>query len=141
MSDKTNSRPSHFRSPDPVGVDNLRAQMTAHHVQVAALQEDRPRVRQQGVDALKRLLGVAQSDTGQSRRIAFFLLGLYNGVRFPFDLTDFRGLDYALFQDCLSVLALDYQPEIEVHEYFANGSELFERLASSWNAEATGRGA
>lgn len=141
MSHKTNPRTPALRQSDAVVVDKHHVQMVAGHGQLAAPQEDRPRVRRAGVDALKRLLAVAQSNTGQSRRIAFFLLGLYDGARFPFDLADFRGLDYAIFQDCMSVLALDNQPEFDIHKYFANGSEMFERLASSWNAEAAGRGA
>lgn len=90
---------------------------------------DRPRIIEEGRAALRRLLPVAQSDTGQSVRVARFLLGLYNGPRFPFDLTDLRGLDFNLFDDCLSVLKMDYSPEVEVHRYFVDGGAIFERLA------------
>ena len=92
----------------------------------------RPMIEAQGVAALKRLLPVAEGDTTQSRRIARFLLGLYNGPRFPFDLTDLRGIEHNLFDDCLTVLHMDHQPEREVHRYFEGGGARFEALARHW---------
>nr|WP_294867642.1 hypothetical protein [uncultured Pseudogulbenkiania sp.] len=91
---------------------------------------ERPVIEAKGREALGRLIKVAQRDTGQSRKVAAFLLGCYNGTRFPFDLTDFRGLDFSLFEDCMTVLRMDYQPSQEVHCYFKNGGALFERLAT-----------
>ncbi|MDU8545721.1 MULTISPECIES: hypothetical protein [Pseudomonas] len=98
-------------------------------------QELMPTIRYQGKAALERLVKVAQGHSGQSRYIARFLLGCYNGSRFPFDLTDFRCIDRQLFDDCLTVLRMDFQPEKDVHEYVVNGSEVFERLAVDWNVE------
>ena len=60
-----------------------------------------------GVAALRRLYLVACRDSGQCRYIARFLLGLYNGMRFPFDLTDLRAIDAELFDDCMAVLNMD----------------------------------
>ena len=40
--------------------------------------------------ALKRLVDVAQGSSGQPPRVARFLLGLYNGYSYPFDLTELR---------------------------------------------------
>lgn len=79
--------------------------------------------------ALMRLLEIAHKDTGQSRHVSRFLLSLYNGDRFPFDLTDFRCLDRAIFNDCLDVLQMDFRPLQEVHEYFINGGVIWEELA------------
>lgn len=98
----------------------------------AAYAQRLPEIRADGVAAAARLLDVAQGDTGQARRIAAFLLGLYNGSRFPFDLTDLRGLDFALHRDCMSVLEMDFTPEVEIHRHFENGGALFERLAVDW---------
>lgn len=92
----------------------------------------RPEVRAAGLDALDRLLKIAQGKSNQSRVVATFLLSIYNGTRFKFDLTEFRGLDHEIFQDCLSVLALDYQPEQEVHTYFPDGGEIWEKMALDW---------
>ena len=98
-------------------------------------QELLPTIRYQGKAALERLVKVAQGHSGQSRYIARFLLGCYNGSRFPFDLTDFRCIDRQLFNDYLFVLRMDFQPEKEVHEYIDNGSEVFEHLAIEWKVE------
>lgn len=86
-----------------------------------------------GVEALKRLLPIAQKDTGQSRIIAGFLLGLYNGRGFPFCLTDFRGLDRKLFDDCQLVLKMDACHCVqEIHDYFVDGGAIFQKLANVW---------
>ena len=92
-----------------------------------------PGIRAAGLEALKRLLAVAQGNSGQCRYVAGFLLGLNNGDRFKVDLTDFRCLDRKIFQDCVAVLAMDYQPEKEVHCYFENGGKIWEQLAKDWN--------
>ncbi len=100
---------------------------------LAAMKVLRDEAIEAGVPALRSLLAVARSDTGQSRVIASFLLGLYNGYRFKFDLTDFRAIDTELFEKCMLVLRMDSQPMQEVHKYFTNGGEIFEQLAKSWN--------
>jgi hypothetical protein len=95
-----------------------------------AWRDQRPAVEAAGVAALKRLLPLAHGDTGQSRRIAAFLLGCYNGKRFPFNLTDLRGLDIELFEDCIAVLRMDYSPRVEIHKHIENGAAIFEGLAA-----------
>ncbi|UGA37614.1 hypothetical protein JOS77_27190 [Chromobacterium haemolyticum] len=91
--------------------------------------------RAAGVPALRRLLPLAQGHTGQSRVIAHFLLSLYNGNRFKFDLTDFRLLDQELLDDCLAVLRMDSRPVREVHNYFEKGGQIWEQLAKDWNVK------
>lgn len=86
-----------------------------------------------GVEALVRLLGIARGHSGQCRIVAEFLLSLYNGNRFRFDLTEFRCLDREIFDDCLQVLKLDYHPVREVHCYFKNGGQIWEQLAKDWD--------
>lgn len=85
-----------------------------------------------GLQALQRLLPIAQGNSGQCRIVAAFLLGLYNGRRFPFDMNEFRSLDTAIFNDCLTVLRMDSCPQQEVHTYFENGSKIWEQLAVDW---------
>lgn len=46
-------------------------------------------------------------DTGGGIRAAKFLLGLYNGTRFPFDLTDMRCFDDDNFAAAMTVLRMD----------------------------------
>jgi hypothetical protein len=84
------------------------------------------------LSALQRLWRIAHGDTGQCKVVAKFLLGLFNGQVYPFDLTDFRGLDQSLFQDCLTVLALDRRGPAEIHVLLDVTGEEFLRLAQAW---------
>jgi hypothetical protein len=57
--------------------------------------------------ALERLLDIARGDTGQSRKVANFLLAWWNaGECGGFDLTDVWGVDTAIAVDMLRVFAL-----------------------------------
>ncbi|MBS3912774.1 MAG: hypothetical protein KGZ70_13405 [Hydrogenophaga sp.] len=114
----------------PVVAENSsQTPFTQRLLEIRKRQASRPAIEAAGRQALHRLFTVAQGDTGQSRRVAAFLLGCYNGDRFPFDLTDFRSLDFELFDDCMAVLAMDAQPRQEVHLYFENGGQRFEEMA------------
>lgn len=97
---------------------------------------DRDILETRGLAALQRLYKKASGNTNQCRYIASFLLGLYNGVRFPFDMTDLRAIEGELFEDCMTVLRMDARiTRQEVHLYFTEGSEKFEALAKDWNLE------
>lgn len=98
----------------------------------SGVREDLKFIRAAGFAALSRLLPVALRDTGQSSVVARFLLNLYNGYRFPFDMTEFRRLDHDLVVDCLTVLQMDYLPEQEVHRYFERGAAIWEQMAADW---------
>lgn len=113
--------------------DDAKAAFAALAAKRALHQAQLPQIAAEGEAALRRLFTVAQGDSGQCRYVAHFLLGVYNGPRFPFDLTDFRALDRELFADCMTLLRMDYAPEREVHTYFENGSAKFEQLAKNWN--------
>lgn len=91
-----------------------------------------PEIRRQGEAALRRLMSIARGNTGQCRHVAAFLLGLYNGNRFKFDLTELRCVDGEIFDDCMLVLKMDFQPIKEVHMYFPERNALFEQLAIEW---------
>ncbi|AGN81294.1 ATP-binding protein [Pseudomonas putida] len=95
-------------------------------------QDERPAIREAGIQALARLVPVALRESGQSRTVGRFLLGLYNGHEFPFTLTDLRSLDVGLFDDCIAVLRLDNVPELEVHEYLPKGNLIFNQLREYW---------
>lgn len=88
-----------------------------------------------GIPALIRLVKVALSDTGQSQVCGRFLLGLYNGPCYRFDLTDLRRLDSTLFDDCLAVLRMDANPVREVHRLIDDGDAVFHRLRMYWATE------
>lgn len=98
-------------------------------------EKQRPALVVAGVQALNRLIPVAMDFTDQGRAVGRFLLGLYNGEDFPFDLTDLRGLDLALFEDCVTVLVMDYSPEVEVHERIEYGDAVWQRLMEMWAPE------
>ena len=121
-----------IREPDEETLAEMRQQMREMEAQREARAAQRPAIEREGVAALRRLLPVAQRDTGQSGVVARFLLNLYNGDRFPFDNTDLRRLDAELVDDCLAVLRMDVCPAREVHTYFENGSAIWEQLARDW---------
>lgn len=58
---------------------------------------------------------MAQRDHGGAQVVGKLLLGLYNGSRFPFDLTELRRLDEQTMHDVLAVILMDSQPAVEVH--------------------------
>lgn len=74
--------------------------------------------------ALRRLLAIADRDTGQSRRVAAFLLAWWNAETCGgFDLTDLWAVDADIAQDMLSVIALiarvrEYPPALGLDAEF-----------------------
>jgi hypothetical protein len=74
--------------------------------------------------ALERLIAIARSDTGQSRRVAGFLLAWWNTQECGgFDLTDLWGVDRSIAADMLTVFALliecrDYPDGLGYREQF-----------------------
>ncbi len=110
----------------------LEAQMKEYSAKVREQRKKILEDRRLGEEALRRLLPIARRDTGQSRRVAAILLSLYNGHRFPLDMTNLRSLDYEIMEDCLAVIRMDSNAYQEVHNYFENGSQIFEQLAEDW---------
>jgi hypothetical protein len=76
-------------------------------------------------EAFERLLRIAHSDTGQSRRVADFILAWWNADSLGgFDLADLFAVDKAIARDMTSVFAwlasraeagypVDYRAQIE----------------------------
>lgn len=98
-------------------------------------------------DALIRLWNVTQrhdAGTSGARRAALVLLGLYNGPRFPFDLTELRAVDTDIMNDALAVICEDAKRcQREVHSWLnvltgrTDFGERFEHLA--WKFRVKGR--
>lgn len=98
-------------------------------------------------DALIRLWNVTQrhdAGTSGARRAALVLLGLYNGPRFPFDLTELRAVDTDILRDALAVISEDAtRCQREVHSWLnvltgrTDFGERFEHLA--WKFRVKGR--
>lgn len=98
--------------------------------EILELDLDRQSATEAGIPALIRLADVADRDTGQAGTVRAFLLGLYNGYTFPFNLVTLRGLDKSLFDDCMAVLTLDARATAkEVHQYLDDGDASFQRWA------------
>ena len=93
---------------------------------------------QDPIAALDRLWQTAQGCHGGAKVCAALLLGLYNGQRFRFDLTDLRLLDDRHLNDCLVVLRMDAHPRAEVHDLLnrlhgvSDMGARFEHLAYNW---------
>lgn len=109
-----------------------RDAMVRHLRELLEQNSEQDAAHEDGIPALKRLFEIAHGNSGQCRYVAAFLLGLYNGARFPFDLTDLRGVDAEIFTDCMKVLRMDARPRREVHTYFQNGGDRFNKLAEHW---------
>ncbi|WP_200933066.1 hypothetical protein [Acidovorax sp. Leaf160] len=91
------------------------------------------------MEALTRLFILASTQTHSgARTAACLLLGLYNGARFPFDLTDLRLLDEDNLARALALLKLDARPAMEVHQWLnllhgrTDFGARFEHLAHRW---------
>jgi len=117
---------------EPRAPYNVDIHLTRMRNRVTEFEATKPAIRAAGIEALKRLIPIAQRDTGQSGVVARFLLGCYNGQDFPFDLTDLRRLDIEVHADCMAVLQMDYAPQREVHNLVEDGPRIFRALALHW---------
>ncbi len=91
--------------------------------------------------ALITLWNLTQVHQGTSgaRAAAGVLLGLYNGTRFPFDLTDLRLLDASHLEAAMEVITSDASRcQMEVHQWLNrlagrhDFGQRFEHLAHEW---------
>ena len=113
----------------------------AELAQMLAEQEaDRSRRLEAGIPALERLAAVAVRDTGQSQVCGRFLLGLYNGNHYRFNLNELRRLDADLVEDCLTVLRMDAMPAKEVHQLLPDGGRIFRSLRIAWSTDLEAEG-
>jgi hypothetical protein len=84
--------------------------------------------------ALNRLLAIAQSDTGQARRVADFLLAWWNADDCGrFDFRDLWMVDKAISDDILAVLRL-----IALRQSYPDAyglREPFEQLVKDWRPQ------
>ncbi len=85
--------------------------------------------------AVKRLVNVAQSDTGQSRRVANFLLAWWNASEFGgFDFTDLWNVDLELAEDMVTVFTI--LPNFRYYPDVLGFGQQFEKLAVDWRPKA-----
>ena len=85
-------------------------------------------------EALLRLLKIAKADTGQSRRVADFLLAWWNADSCgSFDLTTMWGCDTAIVVDMVQVFAW-----VGHNQHYPDSlgfSKEFEAIVRSWRPE------
>lgn len=83
------------------------------------------------------MLATCHSHSG-ARVAARLLLGMYNGQRFPFDLTDLRRLDAQNLDRAMVLLRMDARCSMEVHSWLdllysrTDFGERFEHMAHAW---------
>jgi len=86
--------------------------------------------------ALERLIAIAQGDTGQSRRVADFLLAWWNSASCGgFDLTVLWGVDSSVAKDMVIVFGCITR----VHHYpdTLGYGESFQLIERNWRSPAT----
>ena len=82
--------------------------------------------------ALENLWRHAQGFGSQSKITALFVLGLYDGERFAFDLNTLRDLPSHVVLDCLVSLHMDHASRTNVAQLLGVHADKFERLAKAW---------
>lgn len=82
--------------------------------------------RQSAAEALDRLIAVARSDTGQSRRVANFLLAWWCGEEHGhFPIADMFGLDRAIAADISAIIGfIGQQPCAIYADEFGRREEI-----------------
>lgn len=110
--------------------------MAAPFLETAMSNLSQESIELKGVDSLFALYEIAMGYSGQCQVVASFLAGLYNGSDYPFDLTELRVIDDAIFEHCMNVLRMDTRLcKQEVHQYFEHGSEKFQTMIGRWKLE------
>lgn len=94
---------------------------------------ERAAKQEQHKQALTKVLKMALDDCGGGRVCRDFLLSLYNGHAYPFNLNGLRNLDGGLYAACITIMNVDCRPNpvMEIHEWFTNGNEVFNKLKAS----------
>jgi len=84
--------------------------------------------------AFHRLVAIAQSDTGQSRRVADFLLAWWNaGECGGFDLTNLWGVDASIAEDM--VIVFGYVARTHSYPDALGYNEQFQSIVRTWRPE------
>jgi hypothetical protein len=86
--------------------------------------------------AFHRLVAIAQSDTGRSRRVADFLLAWWNaGECGGFDLTNLWGVDTSIAEDM--VIVFGYVARTHSYPDALGYNEQFQSIVRTWRPELT----
>ncbi|MBO1017273.1 ParB/RepB/Spo0J family partition protein [Achromobacter sp. SD115] len=95
-----------------------------------------PALRRAGMDALNRLIEIALRDTGQSKRVADFLLAWWNATSCGgFDLADLWSVDKEIYDDMSSVIALVRRSRSYPDTLTTPVHEAFKELVKIWRPQ------
>ena len=84
--------------------------------------------------SLERLIAIAQSDTGQARRVADFLLAWWNaGECGGFDLTNLWGVDASIAEDM--VIVFGYVARANAYPDALGFNVQFQSIVRGWRPE------
>jgi hypothetical protein len=85
-------------------------------------------------ESLERLIAIAQSDTGQARRVADFLLAWWNaGSCGGFDFTDLWGIDRSIADDM--VIVFGYVAHANAYPDALGLNAEFQSIVRAWRPE------
>lgn len=113
--------------------ERIRARLEKHATEESAVEQRLSALDQCGPDALKRLVEVAEGYSGQSHHCRRILLAVYNGPKWPLELTRLRCLDRDLQRAAITIIEWSAYSSHELHEYLENGASLMKRF---WKAES-----
>lgn len=128
------------RSVDHRSNMSYKSEVTIHPIRATGTKAEKPGARDRDRDALERLIAIAKRDTGQSRKVADFLLAWWNGAECGgFDLTDLWAVDTEIAEDMLTVIQFiarcnSYPDQLGYRDDFQNILTLW-RPASEPNSQ------
>ncbi|WP_455285943.1 DUF7673 family protein [Cupriavidus necator] len=131
----THEVPAHLVGAFLEAVEEFFGRAHGGHTSAQRAAEIRAQDHDAGLDSLAYLVNFAEGNSRQAGAVARFLIGLDNGLDFPFNLTDLRELDADLFEHCLALLRLNYNATVDIHQYFPDGDELFQGLIRHWHLD------
>lgn len=95
-----------------------------------------PAQEKSGMDALERLIEIARRDTGQSKRVADFLLSWWNATSCGgFDLTDLWSVDSEIADDMIAVIGLIRRSRAYPDTFGTRIYEQFRAILDRWRPE------
>lgn len=128
QSNLINMAPNNLSSP------NLEKWMAEQRV----IEEHRAIARQKMIEALPKVVALAQTHSGGGFTAATLLLNIYNRHEWHFDLVSLRNLDLSNWRACMDVLC--YQtlssPDQDVHHYIENGNKIMQQLWGRYKGTA-----
>lgn len=87
--------------------------------------------------AYERLLSLAEKrDTGQARRIAYFIAATFDGQSFPLDLFELRTVDVAISDDMLTCLDALRWGKADLYKLIPDGHPRILRMCEAWGIQS-----